>query len=141
MAAAQYVIVNGVGYDPWADDVLDANPADGRRVLDVGQLVDVHDGGNPHRWYFPSDVGRVIAEIAADYERLDPKNRAYYEDRREPLPSAPSPGQRPPLRPTEDQVRRAPVPAVPPVSCGAPASGRSARRPPVGLPGARSPGP
>src|SRR5580765_1289799 len=87
MAAAQYVILNGAGYDPWADGVLDANPADGRRVLDVGELDDVHDGGNPHRWYFPSDVARVIAAIAADYERLDPDHRSYYEDRRQQFES------------------------------------------------------
>jgi len=68
MAAAQYAIVNGAGYDPWADDVLDANPAVGRRVLDVDRLVDVPDGGTPHRWYFPADVARVIAEITADME-------------------------------------------------------------------------
>ena len=87
MAAAQYVIVNGAGYDPWADEVLGANPADGRPVLDVGRLVDVHEGGNPHRWYFPSDVARVIAEITADYVRIDPTNRSYYEDRRQQFES------------------------------------------------------
>ena len=82
MAAAQYVVVNGAGYDPWTDDVLDANPADRRTVLDVGSLLGVPEGQNPHRWYFPSDVERVIAQIADDYQRLDPAGRAYYEDRR-----------------------------------------------------------
>ena len=82
LAAAQYVIVNGAGYDPWSRDVLDANPADGRAVLDVGSLLDVREGDNPHRWYFPSDVERVIARIVADYQRLDPAHRGYYETRR-----------------------------------------------------------
>jgi len=82
MAAAQYVVVNGAGYDPWADDVLDANPADRRTVLDVGVLLDVEDGANPHRWYFPSDVARVIGQIEADLERIDPAHRDYFEDRR-----------------------------------------------------------
>jgi zinc/manganese transport system substrate-binding protein len=87
MAAAQYAIVNGAGYDPWTRDVLDANPADGRRVLDVGALVDVEDGANPHRWYFPSDVERVIAQIVADYQHIDPANRAYFEHQREQFES------------------------------------------------------
>lgn len=82
MAAAQYVIVNGAGYDPWAGDVLSANPADGRVVLDVGALLGVRDGENPHRWYFPADVERVIEQIVTDYERLDPGHRDYFEAQR-----------------------------------------------------------
>src|SRR5437764_12047893 len=33
MAGAQMVIVNGVGYDPWADKLVAANPVHGRLVL------------------------------------------------------------------------------------------------------------
>src|SRR5438067_1900350 len=36
LATAQLVIVNGVGYDPWASRLLAANPAPGRVVLNVG---------------------------------------------------------------------------------------------------------
>ena len=39
MAIAKLAIVNGVGYDPWAPKLLDANPVGGRVVLDVGKLV------------------------------------------------------------------------------------------------------
>ena len=88
MAAAQYVIVNGVGYDPWADDVLDANPADRRTLLDVGALLGLGDGANPHRWYFPSDVARVIVQISADFQSIDPAHRSYFEDRRAQFESA-----------------------------------------------------
>src|SRR5947208_879158 len=35
VASAQYVIVNGIGYDPWADKLLKANQAKGRAVLNV----------------------------------------------------------------------------------------------------------
>src|SRR5437867_10273245 len=41
MATATLVIVNGVGYDPWADRLLAANPVSGRDVLDVGKVVGV----------------------------------------------------------------------------------------------------
>src|SRR5438552_8167259 len=61
LAGAQMVIVNGVGYDPWAPKLLAANPVHGRVVLTVGDLVGIKPGGNPHRWYSPGDVQRVIA--------------------------------------------------------------------------------
>src|ERR1700757_4823553 len=60
LAGAQMVIVNGIGYDPWAPKLLAANPVDGRLVLTVGDLVGIKPGGNPHRWYSPTDVQRVI---------------------------------------------------------------------------------
>jgi zinc/manganese transport system substrate-binding protein len=82
MAAAQMAIVNGVGYDPWAGKLLAANPVDGRAVLTVGDLVGVKPGGNPHRWYSPADVQKVIDRIVREYTTLDPKNARYFEQQR-----------------------------------------------------------
>jgi len=78
LATASLVIVNGAGYDPWASRLLAANPTPGRIVLDVGRLLHVGQGGNPHRWYDPADVRVVAGTIAADLERLDPRHRAAY---------------------------------------------------------------
>ena len=39
-------------------------------------------GGNPHRWYSPSDVHAVIDQISADYQRLDPHDAAYFATQR-----------------------------------------------------------
>jgi zinc/manganese transport system substrate-binding protein len=85
VAGAQLVIVNGVGYDPWADKLVAANPADGRRMLNVGDLVGVRAGGNPHRWYDPANVERVIAAVTSDLQRLDPKHSAYFAAQRDQL--------------------------------------------------------
>jgi zinc/manganese transport system substrate-binding protein len=82
MAEAQIVIVNGVGYDPWASKLLDANPVDGRVTTNVGDVVGVKAGGNPHRWYSPPDVERVVDSITADYKKLDPAHAGYFERRR-----------------------------------------------------------
>ncbi|MET8541211.1 zinc ABC transporter substrate-binding protein [Kitasatospora sp. NPDC004799] len=79
VAGAQYAVVNGVGYDAWATKLLDANPVSGRSVLTVGELVGVKEGGNPHRWYSPSDVHRVIERITEDYKRIDPADAAYFD--------------------------------------------------------------
>jgi zinc/manganese transport system substrate-binding protein len=78
MAGAQLVIVNGIGYDPWASKLLAANPVDGRVVVTIGDLVGIKPGGNPHRWYSPSGVQKVIAEIVRDYTKLDPSNAGYF---------------------------------------------------------------
>src|SRR5437588_2189389 len=72
VAGAQMVIVNGIGYDPWAQKLIAANPVSGRQVLTVGDLVGIKPGGNPHRWYSPGDVQKVIGEIVRDYSKLDP---------------------------------------------------------------------
>lgn len=82
MATARFVIENGIGYDPWAQKLLDANPFPGRAVLDVGNLLGVSAGGNPHRWYSPPDVQRVVDAITAEYRKLDPKDAAYFDRRR-----------------------------------------------------------
>src|SRR5919197_2183861 len=82
MAGAQLAIVNGIGYDAWASKLVAANPVDGRVVLNVGGLVGLTPGGNPHQWYSPATVQRVIDEIVADYKRLDPKEAAYFDRRR-----------------------------------------------------------
>jgi zinc/manganese transport system substrate-binding protein len=78
MAGAQIAIVNGIGYDPWSQKLIDANPVHGRVVLNIGDLVGINPGGNPHRWYSPSDVQQAIDAIVGDYSKLDPKNGGYF---------------------------------------------------------------
>ncbi|MCK7628046.1 zinc ABC transporter substrate-binding protein [Streptomyces sp. RS10V-4] len=79
VSSAQYVIVNGVGYDGWADKLLSTNPGSGRTELKVGDLVGVKSGGNPHRWYSPADVHKVIEQITAGYKKIDPADAAYFD--------------------------------------------------------------
>lgn len=82
MANARLAIVNGLGYDEWASKLLAASPLSGRVTLNVGQLLGLRDGENPHRWYFPADVYAVIGQIVDDYERLEPGAKGYFEQRR-----------------------------------------------------------
>ena len=80
IATARYVIVNGAGYDPWAPKLAAANPVSGRVVLDVGVLNGVADGGNPHMWYSPDFVTRVIDRITSDLKRLDAADAGYFDE-------------------------------------------------------------
>lgn len=79
MASASVFIENGVGYDAWADRALAANPVKGRIVIDVGTLLGVPDGGNPHRWYSPADVETVAAAVTHALEQADPAHTAYFD--------------------------------------------------------------
>ncbi len=79
VTTAQFAIVNGIGYDGWADKLLATNPGSGRTELNVGDLVAIQPGGNPHRWYSPTNVHQVIEAITADYKKIDPADAAYFD--------------------------------------------------------------
>ncbi len=76
VANAQYVIVNGVGYDPWADRLLQANPVSGRKELNVGDFLGKREGDNPHLWYNPDYVTAVVNKMRDDLKSLDPADAA-----------------------------------------------------------------
>ncbi len=79
IASAQLFVENGIGYDSWGDKALAANPASGRTVLNVGKQVGVAEGGNPHRWYSPTDVATVATAITDDLKQLDPADASYFD--------------------------------------------------------------
>jgi zinc/manganese transport system substrate-binding protein len=83
IASAQFMIINGIGYDPWATKIVAASPVSGRTVLTVGDLVGIKEGGNPHRWYSPTNVHQVIEQITTDYQKIDPADSAYFDQQKQ----------------------------------------------------------
>lgn len=81
MATSSVFVENGIGYDAWATRALAANPVSGRTVVDVGALLDVPDGGNPHRWYSPADVDAVAGAITSALKHADPADARYFDRR------------------------------------------------------------
>jgi zinc/manganese transport system substrate-binding protein len=81
IASAGFVIENGIGYDPWAPRLIAAGQAS-PAVLDVGSVLGVPDGDNPHRWYNPADVRTVVGQMVTDLSRLDPADKAYFSVQR-----------------------------------------------------------
>ncbi len=79
IATAKYVIENGAGYDPWAPKLAAANPVSGRLLLDAGNLNGVAEGGNPHMWYSPDLVTKVIDRITADLKQIDSADAGYFD--------------------------------------------------------------
>jgi zinc/manganese transport system substrate-binding protein len=87
-ASADFVIENGAGYDSWSDKLLAAQSRAGRTVLDVASFLGRPNGSNPHFWYNPAYVFRVIDRITADYESLEPGERRYFAARHAAVESA-----------------------------------------------------
>jgi len=79
VAGATMLVENGIGYDAWADKLLASNPNAQRVVLNVGQIVGIGEDGNPHQWYSPDSVAKVIDTITAEYKKADPDDAAYFD--------------------------------------------------------------
>ncbi len=93
VAAANYVIENGAGYDSWMDKLLGASTEAGRKALNVAALLGKTAGDNPHFWYDPDYVNRVAAQMEQDLASLDPADAASYEARYQALQSSLAPYQ------------------------------------------------
>ena len=83
LAGAEMSIVNGIGYDEWASKLLAASPDENRTELTVGEVLGLSDGDNPHQWYSPISVHKVIDQIVADYKRALPGNDSYFDQQKE----------------------------------------------------------
>src|SRR5437660_9151369 len=97
-ATADYVVLNGAGYDDWGQKLLSANPGQNRKVLTVAELLNKKAGDNEHFWYNPDWVEKVADRITADYQALDATDAGYFSQKREALRIA--------LKPYHDAIAR-----------------------------------
>jgi zinc/manganese transport system substrate-binding protein len=95
-AEAKLVILNGAGYDDWGNKLLAANPASGRQVLNVADLMGKKVGDNPHFWYNPDFVVKVADSITAQYKTIDSAGASYFDQRRSDFATA--------LRPYTEEI-------------------------------------
>ena len=79
VADARLVIVNGIGYDDFMQQLLGAAPDPSRVVIDVQQLLGVGDDVNVHIWYDPATMPRVAQAAAAALSHLDPAHAADFD--------------------------------------------------------------
>jgi zinc/manganese transport system substrate-binding protein len=87
-ATANYVILNGAGYDDWGQKLLSANPSQTRRVFTVADLLNKKAGDNPHFWYNPDWVEKVADRITADYKAMDSADSSYFTQQRQAFATA-----------------------------------------------------
>jgi len=97
-ATADYVVLNGAGYDDWGQKLLSANPSQNRKVFTVAELLNKKAGDNEHFWYNQDWVEKVADRITADYQALDTGNAGYFSQQREALRTA--------MKPYHDAIAR-----------------------------------
>lgn len=78
IANANFVIVNGAGYDDWALKIIAASNNPDQKILNVADLLGKKDGDNPHFWYSPVYVNETVNKMYSDLVSIDPSNAAYY---------------------------------------------------------------
>ncbi|HLM17269.1 MAG TPA: zinc ABC transporter substrate-binding protein [Acidimicrobiia bacterium] len=79
-SGAKLVVENGLDYDPWADKAvatLDTKPV----VVNVGKVVGLENGDNPHIWSGPEYVHDIADTVTAELQQLEPKAASYFEQR------------------------------------------------------------
>jgi len=82
---AQYIVLNNVGYDSWADELIAADGASGQTILNIGNSlgVSVMGGivsGNPHLWYNPVYVNETVAWMYHNLTTIAPDLAGYFTD-------------------------------------------------------------
>jgi zinc/manganese transport system substrate-binding protein len=82
IAMADVVIVNGAGYDTWAQDMLGASKSSSRKVITVAGEVGRKQGDNPHFWYDPAYVEQIADRITATYKSADAADASYFDQQR-----------------------------------------------------------
>jgi zinc/manganese transport system substrate-binding protein len=87
ISGAQLFILDGAGFDPWADQAASAHPGVGRVELDAGNQVGVDPGGNPYIWDDPAYLESVADQITADYIQLRPGSTAYFQSQQQAFDS------------------------------------------------------
>jgi len=78
IANAQFVIVNGAGYDDWALKLIAASSTPHQVVLNVADLLGKKPGDNPHFWYSPYFVNETVKAMYLDLISIDPVDTAYF---------------------------------------------------------------
>jgi zinc/manganese transport system substrate-binding protein len=78
IANANFIIINGAGYDDWAAKIIAASNNQNQKVLNVADLLGKKSGDNPHFWYDPVYVNETVNKMYSDLVSIDPTNTAYY---------------------------------------------------------------
>lgn len=75
------VIYNGVGYDPWISQLLNAAPRPGRKAIVVGDLIHKKEGENPHIWYATDTAAALAKALATELSIQAPQHASDYQAR------------------------------------------------------------
>ncbi len=79
LAGADLVVLNGLGYDDWAEKMLAAAANPARQDINVQHLLKLGDDTpNPHLWYDPGTMPAVAHAVAEALAAKDPAHAAEF---------------------------------------------------------------
>jgi zinc/manganese transport system substrate-binding protein len=93
IAHAQYIILNNVGYDTWANALIAADGATNQTILNIGNSLGVFVTGgivtgNPHLWYNPNYVNQTVAWMYHNLTTIEPGLTGYFTEQYDNLTSS-----------------------------------------------------
>jgi zinc/manganese transport system substrate-binding protein len=75
---AKLVVENGLGYDDFSDKLI-GTLSEKPVVLDVGTILGLKVGDNPHVWYSPTYVDRIVQAMSASLKAANPGAASYFD--------------------------------------------------------------
>lgn len=80
LTAQDIVLINGAGYDAWAEQLVRNT---GATVINVAALNQVPEGANPHLWYDLSKMDLLVKQLATQLTIAEPNKKAYFAKNRD----------------------------------------------------------
>ena len=77
-AKANYIVLNGAGYDSWAQSMINSAASSNAVILNVASLLGKKNGDNPHFWYNPIYVNETVLAMKNDLVKIRPSQTAYF---------------------------------------------------------------
>ncbi|MFZ1362468.1 MAG: zinc ABC transporter substrate-binding protein [Candidatus Nanopelagicales bacterium] len=79
-ANADLAIINGLGYDEWANKILNSLGSNAPQTINLGQDVGLKVGDNPHIWYSPTYVQESAKNITKGLKGKNESAASYFDD-------------------------------------------------------------
>ncbi|WP_440683551.1 metal ABC transporter solute-binding protein, Zn/Mn family [Cysteiniphilum halobium] len=77
---AQVIIYNGVDYDPWMKQLLNAQSSNNKvAIINVATLMDAKNGDNPHLWYNPKTFPTLAKKLTEVFSQIEPEHKKTFE--------------------------------------------------------------
>ena len=77
---AQFIVENGLGYDDFSDRII-ATLSKKPVVLNVGDMLGLKVGDNPHVWYSPDYVEKIARAMTQGLKQTAPSAGSYFDER------------------------------------------------------------
>lgn len=78
-AKADLAIMNGLGYDEWANKIINSLGSEAPQTLNLGQEVGLKPGDNPHIWYSPTYVQESAKNITEGLKGKSESAATYFD--------------------------------------------------------------